>query len=397
MTGLTDAQTDTWLNNRVAKGFNTVLVEIINHYYTANAPNDANNNPPFSNLNDWTTTQTAYWAHVDHVIQKAYDLGILLLVIPAYFGYPTTEEGWDTEMTANGNTKLHTYGNFLGNRYKGFPNIIWMMGGDRDPDTTEMAQINAIRTGIEDYNTTQWMSLDTFPGTSALDAIGSETWLDINDTYTYQPSWGGNNGWVYENSRIDYQRSGPWPFFLKESYAEEIGHSLAWTTTTAQWIRRQSYWSLLMGSCGAIFMNDEWAFFDSALWSGAMDSDGSVHTSYVWKLFDSRPWQLLVPDISHEVLTAGYGTDGNDDFATVALTSDSSCLIAYLPTSRQVTIDMSKMSGAQSVCYWYNPSTSAVTTIGTYDNSGTRNFTPAAGDWVLVLDDTSKGRGQPGQ
>jgi len=49
------------------------------------------------------------------------------------------------------------------------------------------------------------------------------------------------------------------------------------------------------------------------------------------------------------------------------------------------------------VCWWFNPSSSATTLIGTYANSGTRNFTPPdAHDWVLVIDDAGAKLPAPG-
>jgi hypothetical protein len=45
--------------------------------------------------------------------------------VPSYYGC-CNSEGWSAEMTANGERRLTTYGNYVGNRYKNFPNIIWV-------------------------------------------------------------------------------------------------------------------------------------------------------------------------------------------------------------------------------------------------------------------------------
>jgi hypothetical protein len=71
--------------------------------------------------------------------------------------------------------------------------------------------------------------------------------------------------------------------------------------------------------------------------------------------------------------------------------------VAYLPTSRAVTIDMTKVSGTQAKAWWYDPSSGAATEIGTFPTAGTKQLTPtAAGDWVLVIDDVAKGFAAPG-
>jgi hypothetical protein len=133
-------------------------------------------------------------------------------------------------------------------------------------------------------------------------------------------------------------------------------------------------------------------------WKSQLDSPGSLSMMYVQKLFDSRAWHRLVPDFQHTVMTSGYGFWGNTNYATAALTANGNTMIAYLPSPRQVTVDMSRISGTQAKAWWYNPSDAATTEIGTYATSGSRRFTPpSGGDWVLVIDDASLNLPAPGQ
>ena len=39
-------------------------------------------------------------------------------------------DGWLATLKANGLEKAATFGQYLGNRYKDFPNIIWMYGNE---------------------------------------------------------------------------------------------------------------------------------------------------------------------------------------------------------------------------------------------------------------------------
>jgi len=58
---------------------------------------------------------------------------------------------------------------------------------------------------------------------------------------------------------------------------------------------------------------------------------------------------------------------------------------------------MNKVSGAQAVAWWFDPRTGQATAAGTFPTRGAQELTPPAeGDWVLVLDDASKGRLPPG-
>ena len=72
-------------------------------------------------------------------------------------------------------------------------------------------------------------------------------------------------------------------------------------------------------------------------------------------------------------------------------------MIAYMPTRRTISVDMSKVSGSQAEGWWFNPRNGQATAAGTFPTSGTKELTPPAeGDWVLVLDDASKRRPPPG-
>jgi hypothetical protein len=129
-------------------------------------------------------------------------------------------------------------------------------------------------------------------------------------------------------------------------------------------------------------------------WQSQLSSAGSVGQQLLGKLFRSRSFHVLVPDISNVVMTGG-----SSGGSICARTSDGQTIIAYLPSSQTVTIDMGKITDAGSManCNWYNPSTGAVTAIGGFANSGRRNFTsPDSNDWVLVIDSAAANLRTPG-
>ncbi|MGA9060663.1 MAG: putative collagen-binding domain-containing protein, partial [Terracidiphilus sp.] len=175
-------------------------------------------------------------------------------------------------------------------------------------------------------------------------------------------------------------------------------------------IRRQAYWSILSGAFGHVFGNNLIWRFDGPFhttvasavplkgtWQQAMDLPGSVAMMYWGRFFHSRAWYDLVPDQDHVVVTKGLGEETGTDYLAAARTSDGSTVIAYMPTSRTITVDMSKISGAQATGWWFNPRTGQATTAGTFPTSGMKEFSPPAeGDWALVLDDASKQRPAPG-
>jgi hypothetical protein len=108
---------------------------------------------------------------------------------------------------------------------------------------------------------------------------------------------------------------------------------------------------------------------------------------------------LLVPDINHTVVTAGYGSGQTE--TTAARTSDGQTIIAYIPNGNAITITvaMDRITSTSNTVqgWWFNPTTAATTNLGTFANSGTQSFTaPDGNDWVLVLDDANANLSAPG-
>ena len=73
-------------------------------------------------------------------------------------------------------------------------------------------------------------------------------------------------------------------------------------------------------------------------------------------------------------------------------------MIAYLPTKRAFTVDLSKVAGTAAQAWWYNPRTGKSEAAGKFATKAKQQFTPPGeGDWVLVLDDASRKLPAPGQ
>jgi hypothetical protein len=128
-----------------------------------------------------------------------------------------------------------------------------------------------------------------------------------------------------------------------------------------------------------------------------MGLPGSVAMMHWGRLFRSRPWFDLLPDQKHEVVTGGLGEFSGLDYPAAGSTPDGKTVIAYMPKRRTITADMSKVSGAGAVGWWFDPRSGKATAAGEFPTSGMRELTPPLeGDWVLVLDDASLKRLPPG-
>ena len=148
---LTKAEADVYLEDRRSRGFNTIIVEIIENEF--GGPFNRDGDYPFLSSGDFSQPNEAYFQHADWVINKAAEKGILVILTPAYIGYNCGGEGWCPEMKADSLADLRGYGRFLGNRYKAYDNIIWMHGGDAAAGNFgALNHVNAIAEGIREVD-----------------------------------------------------------------------------------------------------------------------------------------------------------------------------------------------------------------------------------------------------
>jgi hypothetical protein len=379
--GLTGSEAEQYLKNRRQKGFNTVMVNLIEHRFCKHPPLNVAGEGPFTTPGDFSTPNEKYFAHADWILRKAAENGIQVLLYPIYLGYKGTDEGWVEEALANGPEKCLDYGRYLGKRYKDFDNIIWLMGGDRHPGPA-LEDVDMVALGIKEYDQRHAFSAHCDPEHSAVDDFSGGRWLDFNTTYTYEI--------VHAKLLQDYKRTPAMPFILIESSYEGEHNA-----SDVQ-IRRQAYWAVLCGGFGHVLGNRPLWLFDPG-WQKAMDLPGSVSMQFWGELFHSRGWYDLIPDQKHEVVTSGLGEFRGLDYLAAARTSDGSTVIAYMPTSRTIHVDISKVSGNQVKAWWFDPRNGRAAAAGMFPSSGTHEFTPPGeGDWVLVLDDAAKQLPAPG-
>jgi hypothetical protein len=389
---LNNSDTLIYLNGRQQQGFNTILANVIEHKFASNAPNNDNNEAPFTGTK-FITPNENYFAHLDFVVNESANRGIVLFLFPIYIGYDCSDEGWCAEIQNASESNMTYWGQYLGNRYNNYTNIIWVVDGDANSATYGLQnKTRAFVNGLRTYDTHSLISAHSKRGESSLDVWTNESWLTLNGVYTT------NNASAYTDSKRGYQRSPAIPSFYLEGQYEHAGG------ITIQHLRTQAYWSSLYGSIGHFYGNcPVWSFdYDTGFctflnWKTELNSSGARNITYTASLFNSRQWYLLNPDFSNTIMTSGYGTFGNTDYVTGAITSNNHTYIAYLPTSRAVTVNLSKIAGTQSKVWWFNVINKATTLNGTYSNSGTQSFTPpSAGDWILVIDDAALNLSAPG-
>ena len=399
MVKLTNTEAALFFTNRSSHGYNTVWINLLCAKYTGGREDAGTIDGilPFTGTvpasvtsgittnYDLTKPNEAYFTRVDQMINLAALQGIQVLLDPAETG------GFLSVMLNNGTNKCRAYGQFLGNRYKNDPNIIWMSGNDFQSWRTagDDAVVRAVALGIRDADTNhlQTTELD-YLVSSSLDDTNWNSILGLNGTYTYFPT--------YARLQQDYNRTNFLPNFLVEANYEF--ESLQGPVTTAPILRKQEYWTMTSGAAGQMYGNGYTWPFNSG-WQDNLDTPGAIQIGYLKTFFELRAWYNLVPDTNHLVVIAGYGTYSDsghvadNDYLTAARTPDGSLVVIYTPVIRQFTVDMSRLSGP-AAAHWFDPAGGFYLPIAgsPLNHAGTRDFTPPSnnidgdGGWVLVLE-----------
>jgi hypothetical protein len=433
---------ESFIDNRVAQGFNTLWANVLCDDYTfCNSNGQAVGDgggaiKPFSTgttpaTYDVSTPNSAYFSRIHTVVAYARTKGIEVILDPIETG-GCVAGGWMDTLVNNGDGTLSTsnkdygYGQYLGNTFKDLDNIIWMSGNDFQciGTTANNNDTKTVANGIHNTDPSALQTLEPdacsgFTGTacegssSLIAASGSATgWssiVGVNGTYAYAPQ--------YAEDRAAYAQTPTQPMMLLEGNYE--GEKFAGVTDGCQTVRNcrlQEWWTMTSGGAGQLYGN----YFTDAIGCGCTHGGGSasipsnsfntsdVNTTgvtqlgYQTTLLKSIAWQDLAPDANGagHLITSGGGTCPTTGSivsvncvtaATNGAGADNLALI-YMPISQSITVDMSKLSGSSVTARWYDPTTGSFTTVSgspfslaSHTLSAPGNNNAGDSDWVLLL------------
>jgi hypothetical protein len=341
---------------------------------------------------DLSTPNEPYFVRLDHIVQLASNHHLLV------FLDPMETIGWLPVLRNNGLKAAYAYGQFLGNRYRSYQNLMWINGNDFNlwtvPKDDDLVQ--AVSKGIRSVAPGQMQTVELHVRTSS--SFDDPRWIplsDINSTYTYSPT--------YIQMLHSYNQRPIAPTYLAEAHyeLETVGDPHEMGTPFV--LRKEEYWTMLSGGTGQFYGNAySWSFKDG--WQSNIDTPGVEQLGYWKSFFSSIRWQDLVPDQDHSVVTDGIGSYGDvetqvsaSDYCTAAKTPDGSTVVAYVPTVRAITVNMASLNGPARA-RWFDPSNGAYQEISgsPFANHGSRKFTPPGknhagdGDWILLLERNSR-------
>ncbi len=383
-----------YLDDRKAKGYNVIQVMLLHELNITDAYGDSaliNKNIATPNI----APKNNYWSNTDFIIREAAKRGIYMALVPV----------WGGNIKHVSVEQAKTYAAFLANRYKNYPNIIWLNGGDiKGGDALE--KWNAIGNTIRSIDTTHLIGFHPRGRNSSSAWFHNEAWLDFNmfqsghkdyvqDTVATETLHYGEDNWRYAND--DYKLDPVKPTFDGEPSYENIPHGLhdsAEKRWTAADIRRYAYWSVFAGGCGFTYGNNsvmqfyrkgnkDMSFGANANWDEELQTPGAGQIQHLKNLVLSKLYFDRVPAQSLVI-------DNGDKYDRVAATKGKDYALFYVYNGRDFKADINQLGFVNFTCCWFNPKTGVKQIFKPAATKGIVTFNPPGdtingNDWVLIL------------
>ncbi|MBO0936187.1 glycoside hydrolase family 140 protein [Fibrella sp. HMF5335] len=395
-------EADQYLKRRAAQGFTVVQAVALAEFDGLKEPNPYGETPLRNN--DPTTPNEAYFAHVDYIIDRAASYGMVVAFLPTW-GDKLFKSGWGQGPEIFNQTNARVYGRYVGNRYKNRENIVWVLGGDRNPrdGSADVAVWRAMAEGIQDGVGGADKALITYhPQPNGMEAgagkwFNTEPWFDLN---MHQ------NGHcratpMYDFITAAYNRQPTRPTLDAEPIYED--HPVCFNandlgTSNAYDVRLYAYLDLFAGAFGHTYgCHDIWQMYSNArpavnsphlFWQQALDLPGANQMAHVRKLMTARPLLDRVPDQSL-IIENNLGPAER-----IQATRGKDYAFVYSAVGKPFTINPGKLLGKQFTATWFDPRTGKAQSAGAFTNQKPQRFTPPDSgyghDWVLVLDNAAK-------
>jgi len=390
-------EADEYLKRRSEQGFTVIQAVVLAEFDGLHSPN-AYGNTPLQN-DDPTKPNEPYFEHVDYIIDRAASYNLVIGLLPTW-GDKVYKHNWGVGPEIFNNDNAKEYGRWIGKRYSSKQNVIWILGGDRNPrNDADVSVWRSMAAGImEATNKKAMISFHPQP----VD-LGSAKWFHNDDWLSFNMFQMGhcrdNN--VYDKIQAVYNLKPAKPVMDAEPIYED--HPVCFNakdlgTSNAYDVRKFAYLDVFSGAHGHTYgCHDIWQFYSSKNppvngphfnWREALELPGANQMVYLRKLMESHsildrvPDQSLIKENNYAAAERIQATRGKD------------FLFVYTAAGKSFEMVFGKISGASLNAYWYDPRTGKSTPIGTFPNKGTRRFQPpTAGygqDWVLVMEETGK-------
>lgn len=398
-----------YLKRAADAGFNVVQVQTINGVPAINAygqySNVSTSNPwDFSTIN--REGVYGYWDHMDYIIRTAESYGIYI-AMDCIWGGLVKAKLIDVE-------GAKAYGTFLAERYKDNPNIVWFIGGDIQGNIEHEVWDTLART-IKSIDRNHLMTYHPRGRCTSAKWWADAEWIDFHCYQSGHRAYGQRMGnkdypipdnteedcWMYVDSTWNYKPIKP-VIDAEPSY-EDIPIGLHFPSGP-RWqphdVRRYAYWDVFAGTCGHTYGHNaimqmakpgyNVAYSDTSKpYYEAQHDPGYQQMKYLKSLMLSLPFTERVPDQS--IIACKNG----ERYERLIATRGTDYMLIYNYCSRDMEVDLTKISGKQKNIWWMDAATGNLTFLATTaPHTGKYHFQPprteAITDGVLVVIDATK-------
>lgn len=384
---LSPEQAQDYLEARAGQGFNTLIVSLVGAPLNGGPSEDGATYDgvlPFvdGDVLDW---DEEYWSRAHDTLRAAADLGLTVMLYPI--------DGWTigNAFSPSSPDQCVEFGARVARWAEDLPNIAWVTGGDyvSDPDdpagSTSDRCMGGMLDGIRSTGDERPFSIQFVGGVLSTENDYWRDRVDWNFVYTYEAT--------YSDVGDAYETVPARPALLSESNYEGENNT-GGRPTTDETLRRQVLWAVTAGSPGDIMGTDDWEFLDG--WQDRLDSEGVAQVSRLRAVVEDLDWWELVPRTGDSFLLEGAGpelpdSDGlvdmlDDDHATAAVSPDGDLALVYLPSGRDVALDLDALADGVEA-RWVDPASGASHAVDLTERMTTpgRNV-GGQDDWLLVIE-----------
>ncbi len=398
-----------YLETRAAQGFNVIQAVALAELNGLQVPN-AYGEKPLLSIKP-LKANPEYFKHVDFILKKADSLGLYIALLPTW-GDKVFRDKWGEGPEIFDEKTAYEWGNWMGLHHRPFTNIIWVLGGDRNPRdrSSDVAVWRAMADGIQNGLGIFVKGIFTFhPQPTA--AGGSSTWFHNDPWLNFNMHQTGHcpQQLSYLKIRHDYQLSPIKPTIDSEPLYEDhpnCFNAKANGYSTANDIRRIMYSNVFSGAAGQTYgCHDVWQMYKKGEpgvngplrpWNIALQLPMATQMIHLKNLMLSRPYLDRIPDQNL------IENPQNEDLNYVTATRDDAGTYAYIyfPAGQGININTRSLKAKNLRLWWYDPRTGASFLLGQVENYGSFSAVPpSAGlghDWVLVIDNADKAYPKPG-
>lgn len=395
---LSEDEMRTYLRNRAEKGYNVIQTVLV-HTLPGVSEDGCSLAPGIKNVMD-----KAYWDFVDRALDLAEELGMYLGLLPSWGSF--VKDGVLNQKNIAG------YAEFLGKRFQGRSNIIWILGGDVRGDAGK--DVYPLEAEIlKRYDPKRLITYHPFGRTSSSLWFHDEEWLDFNmfqsghrrydqaslgewDDNAGKETFFGEDNWKYVERDHGYGTMKPTldaePSYEGIPQGLHNPHNPYWE----EWdVRRYAYWSVFAGAAGHTYGSNaimqfyaesegKGAYGVRESWQDAMHHPGAAQMQYLKKLMESVDFVNGKPDDT--MLLFGQ----KERYHRIAVFAGEDYVLCYDYSGDQFLLDLGRYMERPMDAYWMNPQDGTYSYIATLQGERKWLASPVvrkdkANDWVLVL------------